>query len=314
MKVLITGGYGYIGSHLGRFLTQEKGDSVRLLGRHSTRPFVGKGGGFEHIRADVGRRDQLRGICEDCDAVIHLAALNRDAAAAAPGEALRASALGTRHLLEEARSAGVPRFLFFSTIHVYGIPGTGRVTEETPVDPLTDYSLAHHAGELYCRLYDRRHDLRAVVLRLANGYGAPLRRETPCWDIVVNEFCRMAAVDGRIVLKSSGTQARDFIAIPDILKAVDRLLRAPDSALRHEVYHVGSGVSRSIRDISTLVSRIAQAHYGREIPIEFNAFPQTADFSKRFRLDISRIRELGFEPGGDDILKREIVHMLRLWE
>ena len=312
MRILIVGGLGYLGSHCARFLSEQRGHEVRILTLFIPPYFREFADRFETVEADVTRPETLLGCCRACDVVLYLAALDKFVSARDPSQALRVSGSGTRALLEEARKSGVRRFVFFSTIHVYGVPRVAVLNEETPVNPIHDYSLSHYAGELYCRMFRERHDFPAVSLRLANGYGAPLHPDVDCWSIVIHDFCRSAVQEGRILLKSQGTQARDFIPIPDILQALRLMVETDPALMDHPVYLAASGQSWTIRDIANQVQQVYAREFGREIPIEMAEAAEAADFTTPFRLDISRLQALGFTPGGEQAMTCEIQKIFTL--
>jgi len=314
MQVLISGGLGYLGSHLTRFLSDGLGHRLRVLARAVPAYFENWRDKYEIILGDVTDKNQLAGCCRDCDVVLQLAALDRDEARLAPEMALRVSATGTRNLLEEAVRSQVPRFIFFSSFQVYGSPGGARLGENTPVNPLSDYSLAHYAGELYCRQFKELFGFNALRVRLTNAYGAPLHKNINCWTLAVQEFCLSAFGHQRIVLKSKGTQRRDFISIPEILQATRRLIESDPAEIRHDLYNLGSGRGLSILDLAHRVKSVHERLYGQEVRVEVmppGASPKT---QPSLVADIKRIRNLGFRPNPPEAIDQEIIKIYRLLE
>lgn len=314
MQILISGGLGYLGSHLVRFLSERLGHRVRILTREVPAYFDSWRDKYEVLCRDVTDKDQLVNCCRDCDVVLQLAALDRDEARLNPGRALEVSAIGTRNLLEEAARSQVQRFIFYSTFHVYGHPGATRMDENAPVNPLQDYSLAHYAGELYCCLFRELTHLNTLRIRLTNGFGAPLDRRINCWSLVVQEFCLSAFQQRRIVLKSEGTQRRDFISIPEILQATGKLVEADAADLRHDLYNLGSGKSYSIRELAQRVKITYEHLYGREVRIETIPRAVRPGVQTSFVADIKRIEELGFKPDPPQAFEQEIIKIFRLLE
>ncbi len=312
MKILVVGGLGFLGSRCVQFLTDNLGHEVRILTLFIPDHFRSWQRRYETVLADITCPETLRGVCEECDVVLHLAALDKPAAALNPDQALRVSGFGTRNLLEEALRSKVKRFIFYSTIHVYGVPQTDRIHEQTPVAPMNDYSLAHYVGELYCLQYRALHGLETVTMRLANGFGAPMHPDVNCWSIVVHDFCRSAVEKGKIILQSQGTQKRDFLPIPDMLQALRILVETQSSRIKYPVYNVGSGSSWSIHHLAQQVQAVCSQAFNLDIPIEFAASLTPADFTSPFDLDISRIRELGFVPGGFEVMHSEIKRIISL--
>jgi len=312
MRILLSGGLGYLGSHLAQFLSGEPGHRVRILARSVPSYFAGWREKFEVLSRDVAERSGLAGCCDGCEAVIQLAALSRDRARLDPGSALRVSAVGTRNLLEEAVASRVPRFIYFSTFHVYGLPRERRVDETTPVNPLDDYSLAHYAGELYCRTFRELQGVGAIRVRLSNGFGAPLDKNIDCWSLAVQEFCLSAFREQRIVLRSDGSQKRDFISIPEILRATRRLIEAGPAEVRHDLYNLASGNSYSIKDLAFRVKDVYERLFHREVRVELPPPGVSRDHQASFISDIKRIKELGFAPDPPRAMDREIEKIFRL--
>ena len=304
MRILIVGGLGFLGSHCVRYFADELGFDVRILTLFVPDYLQSWQNRYQIIKADITKPDTIRGVCEECDVVLHLAALDKLAAGRNPDQAVRVSGYGTRNLLEEVLRSEVKRFIFFSTIHVYGMPKADRIHEQTPVVPLNDYSLAHYVGELYGLQYRALHGLETVTMRLANGFGAPVHPDVDCWSIVVHDFCRSAVENGKIILQSQGTQKRDFIPIPDMLQALRILVDTESSRIKYPVYNVGSGLSLPIRDLAQQVQAVCSREFNLDIPVEFAASLAPADFTSPFDLDIARIRELGFVPGGVEVMQR----------
>jgi UDP-glucose 4-epimerase len=314
MKILVTGGLGYLGPHIVRFLAEELGRDVRILTNRIPDHFETWPSKYETVVSDTTDAGGLEGVCEGCQAVIHLAALGREEARLDPERALLVSGMGTKNILSEARKSGVERCLYFSTVHVYGSLDNKAVDETTPVNPLDDYSLCHFVGELYCQTLQQGHGLFSLRVRLSNGYGAPLHREVDCWSVVVQDFCRSAYEEGKIQLKSAGTQRRDFISIPEILRGVRVLLEAEPAKIRHDLYHLGSGVSYSIREIAEEVKNVYRKIYARDVEVTGPPSIPAAEAKALFRLDISRLQELGFRPGPADILRTQIAKTFELLE
>ena len=314
MKILITGGLGYIGSHLAQSLSRDRGHQIKILSLNIPPLFESWKEKHEIIQADITREDEIRRGCRDCDAVIHLASLDKQESQRDPRRALEVSIWGTRNILEEAVRNKVKRFIYFSTIHVYGIPQDEKIDENSPINPLTDYSLARYAGELYCRQFRELHNLNAIVLRPSNGYGAPVHKDVDRWAEVVHDFSRSAFRRKKIVMESEGSQRRDFVPISDIIQGTLLLLKAESSKIRYDTYNLGSGLNFSIREVASSVKNAYQNLYGEEIQIEFAPDIISADIKKPFIYDISRMNKLGFRPRGPEALEEEIEKIFRLLE
>lgn len=311
MKVLVTGGLGYLGAHVTRHFLAE-GHDVTALTRTGHPDVAAQLPGVRVLTADLTDPRTLDGCCAGVDLVVHAAALNAQQSAANPRAALLVNGLGTRGMLAEAARAGVPRFLYLSTIHVYGPLATHRLDESVPPRPANDYAVTKLAGESYCGQASAVTPLSVAVLRPSNGYGAPVAMSADCWMLAVNDFCRRAVEQGEIVLTSAGTQQRDFVALADIVRAVALLA---DPALGKEpldemVYDVGGNNSHSIREVADLVAAVFAEEFGREVPVRVAATaPPAAGHEPRIGYGMTRIERLGYRPAAS--MREEIRGILR---
>jgi UDP-glucose 4-epimerase len=296
MRVLLVGGSGFLGGRIARSLAAEVGVSVSILSRREPAARWRSQPAVEILQADVCQPETLRGMCEGVTHVIYLAGLNQAECEERPLDALAISGSGALYMAEEAARAGVRRFLYVSSVHVYGSVEAERLHEDLPVNPRTHYGISRQVGEMYCLLVAEHSGLSVAVLRLSNGYGAPAAEEGDCWSVIVNNLCRQAVRDGKVTLHSSGRQQRDFIGMRDILAGIGLFLRIPDASLGHRVFNLGSGVSISIFEVAERVLAVAATLFGKRLPLQTGSEPAE---SQPFRLDISRAQALGFSPRGD---------------
>jgi UDP-glucose 4-epimerase len=307
MRILITGGFGYLGSYLAHELSTLHNHQIRIVARKVPPHFEPWKDRFEVLQADVTQKAEIGGCCRECQGVLHLAALDREESRTDPARALQVLGAGTKNILEEALLARVARVVYFSTIHVYRKSRETTVTEESPVQPLDDYSISHYLGELYCERFRELLGLDVVRLRLANGFGAPIHTDVSCWSTVVHDFCRSALARGEIVIRSQGGQRRDLIPISDIRQAVDIVLGAPPDRLRHSLYNVASGVAASIDEIATRVQRVYLRSYGKLAQIRHEAIVPSGEPGVSYAVDPRRIQDLGFQPSAPEAVDAEIV-------
>lgn len=297
-NILITGALGYLGANIAQFLRQQ-GHNVRISDLHIPEEMANWAGGFEQRLANVTKPDELKGICNGIDVVIHCAAMNEVFCTRDPLNALLISGFGTRNMLAEAVKAGVSRFIYFSTFHVYGKPTTPVITEKTVPHPTHDYAITHRVAEMYCEQFAERQKIKCIVPRFANGYGAALHKAVKRWTLVHNDFCKRACEEGRIVLKSKGTQKRDFVAISDIMQAVKLFAELPEEKFNHLIYNVGGEHPVSIRDVADLVAKVYEKRYGKPLKIEYAENILPADITIDFKFNIDRLKSLGYTPKAD---------------
>ena len=174
MKVLVTGGFGYIGGRLVEALREWEKYQVVVHGRRIPPALEGWLRGLEVRLADITQPDALEGLCEGIDAVVHLASMDENECAADPMGALDVNVRGTYHILQEALRAGVKRFVYFSTFHVYGPKAMPVYHEGLSPTPLHHYGITRLMAEQYVRQAGTGTGMQTVIVRLSNGFGAPI--------------------------------------------------------------------------------------------------------------------------------------------
>jgi UDP-glucose 4-epimerase len=290
VKVLLTGAFGYLGGRIALALPHEVVLGARTVPLWTRSMFP-----TSEVRTlDVLDEEQAAAAVAGMDAVVHLASLDENEASRDPDLAVQVSGAGTRKLLAAARRAGVKRFIYFSTFHVYGPAATAPITESSPVKPVHPYALSRLVGEGYCYQSNREQAaMRSLVVRMSNGFGAPVDASVDRWSLAHNDFCRQAAADGRIVLKTSGLQHRDLVWVEDVAQAVSLLLDTP--APEHDLFHVGGGASISMFDLAVRVQHVAERVLGRSVEIERPA-PLAHETSVPVLFSVERLRSLGYVP------------------
>jgi UDP-glucose 4-epimerase len=140
----------------------------------------------------------------------------------------------------------------------------GEITEQACPRNLHPYAASHLAGEAAVLGASQRAEIHGVVLRLSNVFGAPARREVSCWNLVVNDLCRQAVETRKLVLRTSGTQYRDFVAMQHVCRVVDYLTCRSCEYTEPLLFNVGAGLTRSIYQIAELVQLRCARLFGFE--------------------------------------------------
>jgi UDP-glucose 4-epimerase len=247
--VLVAGAGGYVGGVLVETLKAE-GWNVLALGRQPARHLA-----VEQVTADLtAGGPAVAAACEGADAVVHLAGENEVVAARDPAAALAATIAATQHLAGAAGTAGVKRFVYLSTIHVYGARMTeGAVlTEDLRPEPRSPYAIARLASE-YVAASLAAPRFEVIVLRLTNSLGAPVNATVGRWKLVANDLCRQGALTGRLELRSPGVQWRDFVPLRDVCSILEAACRTQEPILPPGTYNVGSGRPMTVRELAALV-------------------------------------------------------------
>jgi len=253
MRVLVTGGAGFIGSHLADALLA-RGDEVAIIDDMSTgRPGRVPGEALTH-KVSVTEADLLAALVDDYrpGLICHLAAqIDVRVSVAQPALDAQANVVGTVNVLEAARATGA-RVLFCSTgAVIYGRDAPIPSREDVLPLPESPYGVAKHCGEQYVQLYNRLHGTTHAVLRFANVYGP---RQDPAGAAgVVAIFCAQALAGERPTVYGDGRQTRDYVYVGD---AVGAFLAAADSG-RPGTWNIGSGAEVSVLELIRVIANVA---------------------------------------------------------
>ncbi|HJQ34515.1 MAG TPA: GDP-mannose 4,6-dehydratase [Pyrinomonadaceae bacterium] len=297
-NVLVTGGAGFIGSHLVARLLGEGGWRVVVLDdfndfyepalkRRNVAPYEGRED-FRLHEADIRDRAALEEVFEATrfDVIVHLAArAGVRPSLAEPVLYTETNINGTVNLLEAARAHGVRQFVFGSSSSVYGENEKVPFAEEDPVfKPISPYAATKAAGELLCHTYSHLFGLRCVALRFFTVYGA---RQRP--DLAIHKFARLISAGQPIPVFGDGTTRRDYTYVDDIISGVRAAMDYEASA--YEVFNLGESRTVSLSELIALLER----ELGRKAVVDRQP-PQPGDVPQTFA-DISKARRLlGYDP------------------
>jgi nucleoside-diphosphate-sugar epimerase len=286
MKILVTGGAGFIGRHLVEQLARSNTSHIVVLD-NLYRAMPGQfAGGVEFREADIRDRTAVENAVDGCEVVFHLAAQSNVMGAVADADyAFGSNVAGTYHVLQAALKARVKRLVFTSSREVYGDPKRVPVRETSLLRPKNAYGTSKVAGEAYCGLAARE-GLNAVVLRLANVYGPGDR------DRVVPLFADAAAAGEPLTVFGEG-KILDFVWIGTV---VDALVKAGLGRSIRGPVNVGSGKGVTIGELARRVVQLS----GSSSPIRIG--PEREQEVGRFVADITRAKRLlGIEEPEDSL-------------
>jgi UDP-glucose 4-epimerase len=255
--ILITGGAGFIGSHLTDALLA-KGYSVRILDDLST----GKPGNLpldnprvELIEGDVADAALVARAMSGCRAVAHLAAVaSVQASVDDPVRTHQSNFIGTLNVCEAMRQAGVKRVLFASSAAVYGNNGEGEsIDEDTPKAPLTPYASDKLASEYYFDFYRRQHGLEPAIFRFFNIFG-PRQDPSSPYSGVISIFCERAQKGLPITVFGDGEQTRDFMYVEDLVDVLVQSLETPQ--LEVGAVNVGLNQATTLKQLLEVLGEV----------------------------------------------------------
>ncbi|MDH7606659.1 MAG: SDR family oxidoreductase [Candidatus Bathyarchaeota archaeon] len=262
MKVLVTGGAGFIGSHTVERLLMEGFevvvlDNLRSGSLDNVSQHVGKKG-FRFVKGDVRAAELVRRLVGDVDCVVHLAAL------VSVPESIRDPALtydinvnGTLNLLRACLDFGVKRFVYASSCAVYGNAEKLPIKEDAPAKPESPYGVSKWKAEKHVLKFYEEFGLETVCLRYFNVYGP--RQALNEYSGVITQFLSRIKNDMPLTIFGDGEQTRDYVHVEDVAEA--NLLALKGSGIAGEIFNIGTGVATSINKLVTVLLKIANKEH-----------------------------------------------------
>jgi UDP-glucose 4-epimerase len=306
MRVVVTGGAGFIGSELAHHLC-DRGASVVVVdnlvnGRRENLEDLARDRCCLSV-TDVRDESTLREILAGVDVVFHLACLGVRHSIHSPGENHEVNATATLRLLALGRKLGVKRFVYVSSSEVYGTALWVPITEEHPPFPMTVYGASKLAGECYTRAYHRTYGFPTVVVRPFNAYGPRSHHEGDCGEVIPKFMLRCLA-GLPLVIFGDGKQTRDFTYVSDTARGI--LEAGLSEAAVGRTINLGQGREITINQLAQLVAEVAGQP---DADLVFDT-PRPGDVLRLFA-DTSQAQQLlGFRP---IVELREGLTRLRDW-
>ncbi|OGG37819.1 NAD-dependent dehydratase, partial [Candidatus Gottesmanbacteria bacterium RIFCSPLOWO2_02_FULL_42_29] len=252
---LVTGGTGFIGSHLVRRLLEERYE-VRLLDSHNPNRddydlFKKFGKNYRFAKCDIADKKQIKqSFFKNIDWVFHLAGKSNIVPSIEEPETYhRVNVSGTVYILEACRKAGIKKFLYTASSSCYGIPETYPTPETAPIRPQYPYALTKYLGELYALHYAQVYKLPVISLRLFNVFG-PRVRSYGTYGPVISIFMAQKLKGAALTVVGTGRQRRDFTYVSDVVEA---FITAAKSKVTNNFFNVGSGGTYSINEMVKII-------------------------------------------------------------
>lgn len=254
MKTLVTGGAGFIGSHLVDQLLDEGHDVIVIdnmsNGRIENIKHLEGNSRFKFVQADITQKETILEYFEAIDWVFHLAALaDIVPSIQKPEKYFRSNVEGTFCVLEAARQKGIKRFIYTASCSCYGIPKVFPTQESAEISPQYPYALTKNLGEQLVLHWGQVYKLPVASLRLGNVYG-PRSRTSGTYGAVLGVFLAQKLSGNPFTVVGDGTQTRDFTYVSDVCKA---FVCAAKSDISNEIFNVGSGGTYSINKLVELL-------------------------------------------------------------
>jgi len=294
MRLLMTGGTGYVGSYLVHRLSQdERIEEIYVLSRNYKEFLRSYEPKVEHVSQDVrdaeGLREKLEAIRPDV--ILHLAALIRGP----PAELVATNVVGTINLLEAVKDLPLRLLVFASTAaNLYGNAIYRPIDEGHPLKPISPYGLSKQMAEDAVRFYALRHDVPAVIFRQTNIYGwAPIMKRT-----LINAFIESALRDRVLRIFGTGEQQRNFLHLEDLARYYEAILFCDKpEELKGQVFNVAGPQTATISEVAELLRELLAEKYSLEVEIRYEKAEARKHEIYDFTISYEKARKvLGVEP------------------
>ncbi|MEM2971967.1 MAG: SDR family oxidoreductase [Candidatus Bathyarchaeia archaeon] len=293
LKVLITGGAGFIGSHLVDHCLKIGYETVVL-----DNFFSGKIENIKQhlnnkkfclIKGDIRNPENVQRALENVDAVCHLAAIvNVPLSIENPSLVNEVNVQGTLNLLEASTKCNIQRFVYVSTCAVYGEAKYLPINEEHPTNPLSPYGASKLAAEHYCKVFHQTYELQTICLRFFNVYGS--RQPSGPYGGVITTFLESLKKKESLTIFGDGNQTRDFIYVADAVQACMLALQRKNCV--GETFNIGTGTKISINELARILIECVNELRARVVHVD----ERKGDIRESYA-DISKAKKkLGFEP------------------
>ena len=291
-KILVTGGAGFIGSHLVAKLA-EQGNYVRVLDNLSTGKLSNidallKDGLVDFVKGDIRDLSAVKAAVSGVDVVFHLAAqISVPLSILNPKLNHEVNAVGTSNLLNASKCDGVGRFVFVSSCAVYGEPVYLPIDEAHPTNPISPYAESKLISEQECLRRSREHEIESVVVRFFNVYGP--KQGLNDYSGVIVKFIEKINQELPLTIFGDGQQTRDFVFVQDIADAL--LLASQNDDVNGKIFNIGTGKATTIKSLAETLLQLTNS----KVKLQF--VPERSGDIKHSYANISKASELlGYKP------------------
>jgi UDP-glucose 4-epimerase len=290
-NVLVTGGAGFIGSHLVRALVGKGCRAVVLddfsSGKMENLGEIVSSKNLRLVRGDIRNRKAVDEALAGVDSVVHLAAfVNSPESVKKPLETHDINVNGTLNVLDACAKKSVERFVFASSAAVYGDGNALPLKEECYMQPTTPYAASKVVGEYYCKMYCDCYGLSSFILRFFNVYGPGQGAND--YTGVITKFVHSGLRGGPLTVYGDGSQTRDFVNVKDVVGAVEKALKVRSSET--DVFNICTGKSMSINDLASSLCNVL----GKNLDV-LHVKPRAGDILHNYGDPAKAQRLLGFK-------------------
>jgi len=291
MKILVTGGLGFIGSNFIRYLLGNfpeyqvtNLDAITYAGNPNNLKDIPLSERYQFIKGNICDRDVAAGIFKDCDIVFNFAAESHvDRSIEHAGDFINTNILGTSSLLDLARKYDLNRFIQISTDEVYGSRDFGSFNEDAPLDPSSPYSACKASADLLVRAYEKTYGVHSIITRSSNNFG-PFQYP----EKLIPRFITNALKEKPLPVYGDGRNVRDWIYVLDNCEAIEFVSRRGKPG---NIYNIASGDERQNIEITKKILDILKKP---DSLIQYVCDRPGHD--RRYSLDTAKLQKLGWKP------------------
>jgi len=293
-RLLITGGAGFIGSNFIKYILGKYRDyrvinldKLTYCGNRESLKDVERHKNYKFVKGDIADANLVRRLVKNCDIIVHFAAETHvDRSIHDPNCFIRTNVLGTHVLLEAARERGIELFIQISTDEVFGSIAEGLFKEDDPLKPNSPYSASKASGDLLARSYFITYNLPVIITRSSNNFGPYQYPEK-----IIPLFITNLLNDKKVPLYADGMNVRDWLYVMDNCEGIDAVIH---KGVPGEVYNIGGG--NEITNIELTYAILNMLGKDKKL---IKYVKDRPGHDKRYALDISRIKKLGWLPRHD---------------
>jgi len=278
MKYLLTGASGYLAQAFASMLT-ESGKDVVLASRAPISK-ENKLAGCEEVLIDYTDAESIRNVIQGVNTIIHCAGLNASESLANPELAERVNSVNTRNIIEKSIGI-VDCFVYISTIHVYSAKLSGEINEDTETTNQHPYAISHLHGEYQVQRNAAHFAKGALSIRLSNTFGIPIGEKSLGWELVINDLCKQAIQNQKIVLRSDPNIVRNFIPISLATESILGIINGYSVSNRISHFNLGANRNLSLGDVISLIADEYFKKFGNRIEVIY----ENEQYSKRLEFN-----------------------------
>ena len=238
MKILILGGFGYLGEQLGNYLASMNLD-VTLCGRQIPSTYATSN--IKTFKIDWDDQASIELAVDSIDVIVNAAGFNSHQCILNPLKAYEFSTITLYRLLKQACQKSLKRYIYLSSAHIYRDPLCGEINEKSIPENLHPYAVSKILSEKVASSLCKSFEVECLLLRLSNVFGEPARSNANCWNLVVNNLCLQSIEEQEIKILNNSLQTRDFIPIGQFCQTLYELITYPRFPNLFSVLNLGSG-------------------------------------------------------------------------